>query len=59
MMSSVSVCPAVSFSAMAQKKNITPCEVTELVLDEGKWIITTNKGQYIFDAETLSILSEN
>ncbi len=43
----------ITFADLAQKKGITPCKVEELALDDGVWIITTDKGEYYLNANTL------
>ena len=44
----------IAFADTAAKEGVTPCQVESLALKDGIWIITTNKGEYKFDAVTLN-----
>lgn len=44
----------ITFADTAAKEGVTPCDVENLNLEDGVWIITTSKGEYKFDAITLN-----
>lgn len=44
----------ITFADTATKEGVTPCQIESLDLEDGVWIITTNKGEYKFDGMTLN-----
>ncbi|MDD4690180.1 MAG: hypothetical protein PHE51_10605 [Eubacteriales bacterium] len=45
----------ITFSHMAKNTGLSPCTVEKTIFEDGYWILTTNKGTYIYDAVNLNL----